>query len=262
VWEDAVIWKAFGQDIIIGTTPIAKIGYTEDGANWNVDDADADVAEPIWQANYGRIQFVGTFMAPWGEPAIYFLARDDAGLNSLFVLDFYARQAHKIDLGNAMHLHDACIWNGAVIIADGWSVKQYNPGSPEVVRDISFPRKGGLCPTLAGGVIVKLIGGTDYLYAILFRGDGSSQILAYNGAGWTTLGPAVADLGSVVGGVLSDWQPATVATTRRICMMGGVHASAPFSTVGSRLGSNPFSKDFNPFRKVNFRGKAKCRLDS
>ena len=233
VWEDAIIIPRFGQDVILATTPIAKIGYSEDGANWNVDDPDPDVAEPIWQANYGRIQFVGKFMGPWGGSAVYMLARSDAGLNCLFALDFDTRQAVLIDIGNKMHLHDALIWNGSVIVTDGWSVKQYNPGATEVVRDISFPRKSGLCPTLAGGVIVKLIGGTDYLYAILFRGDGSSQILAYNGAGWTTLGPAVANLGSVVGSILSDWQPATVATTRRVCMMGGVDASAPFSTVGT-----------------------------
>jgi hypothetical protein len=226
IWEDATIWSAYGQDIIIGTTPIAKIGYTEDGENWNVDDADPDVAAPIWQANYGRIQFVGTYMAPWGSPAVYFLARNDAGLQSLFVLDFYAHQAYAIDVGNKMHLHDALIWNGAIVVTDGWSVKLYNPGSQEIVRDISFPRKGGMCPTLAGGVIVKLIGGNDYLYAVLYKHDGASQIICYNGAGWSTLGPEVATFASVVCGIASAWQPATVATTRRIVMLGGTTFAA------------------------------------
>lgn len=222
VWEDAVVWHAFGQDIIIGTTPIAKIGYTEDGTNWNVNDSDSDVAEPIWKANYGRIQFVGVFMAPWGEPAVYFLARTGAGINSLFVLDFYARQAHEIPIGNQMHLHDAIIWNGAVVVTDGWSVKMYNPGAQELLRDISFPRKQGLCATLAGSIITRLIGGNDYLYAQLRQpGTDKTWLICYNGAGWTTLGPAFSSFSSIASGILSDWVPATVTTTRRIAMIGG-----------------------------------------
>lgn len=232
-WEDAIIWHAFGQDIIIGTYPTAKIGYTEDGENWNVDDSDADVAEPIWQANYGRIQFVGTYMAPWGEPAVYFLARSDAGIQCLFVLDFYARQAHIVDIGNKMHLHDGLVWNGSVIVTDGWSVKSYNPGNPEIVRDISFPRKGGMCPVLAGAGIVKLIGGTDYLYAILYRSGGGTQVIAYNGAGWTTLGTNALQFASVVGGINADWSPGTISTSRRICLLGGRHASNAWTDAGT-----------------------------
>lgn len=221
VWEDAILWSAFGKDLLIATTPIAKIGYSEDGENWNVDSADADVSPPIWQANYGRVQFVGTFMAPWGQSAVYFLARDDAGINSLFVLDFYAHQAHKIEIGNQMHLHDALVWNGSIIVTDGWSVWQYDPGQVETIRDISFPRKGGLCPTLVGGSVARLIGGNAYLFALLYSpGNVFCQVLAYNGVGWTTLGPRVADFAPTAMAILSDWQPATVNTTRRLCMMG------------------------------------------
>ena len=222
VWEDAILWRAFGQDVIIGTTPIAKIGYTEDGENWNVDDPEAEVAKPIWQANYGRVQFVGGFMSPWGEPAIYFLARNEAGINTLYVLDFYSRLVAEIPVGNQMHIHDALIWNGAVIFTDGWSVKMYNPGSTETLRDISFPRKQGLCGTLAGSIITRLIGGNDYLYAQLRQpGTRKTWLICYNGAGWTTLGPAFSDLSSIASGILSDWHPATVTTTRRIAMIGG-----------------------------------------
>jgi hypothetical protein len=216
VIEDAIVYSSGGQDIIIGTRPIAEIIFSTDGQTWNIDNPlDADV---IWKAGYGRIQFVGIFMAPWGAGAVHFLARDDAGLQSLFVLNFDIRSAYLIPINNKRHLHDALVWNNYLVTTDGYNVWLWDGST---VRNISWPRKGGgLPPGLQGGVIVKLIGGTDYLYALLYTGAGATQVLVYNGAGWSQLGPAVAGFCSVVTGICSKWLPATVATERRIVALG------------------------------------------
>ncbi len=212
VVEDAIVWN----EVIIGTMPIARIIYSSDGIAWS---NNFTVPDYIWAANYGRIQFVGVFMAPWGEPAVYFLARNDAGLNALFVLDFYARTAYEVPIGNQRHLHQGIVWQNQIILIDGYNVWSYDG---QTVRDISFSKKGGgLPPNLAGKKIVRLIGGTDVLYATMVSaGGGTMQCLVYNGAGWSTLGPAVSTFVGPVAGIISQWSPATVDTARRIVWLG------------------------------------------
>ena len=219
VIEDAIVW----QEKIIGTRPIAEIIFSADGQTWNIDTAtDAQV---IWKCGYGRVQFVGDFMAPWGESAVHFLARDDAGLQSLFVLDFFARTAALIPINNKRHLHDGLVWNNYIVVTDGYNVFLWDGST---VRNISWPRKGGgVPPGLQSGVIVKLIGGTDYLFALLHTGTGATQVIVYNGVGWSQFGPAVASFCSVVAGIASKWLPATVDTERRIVALGAAAYGAP-----------------------------------
>jgi len=211
VIEDAIVW----QDKIIGTRPIAEIIFSANGLTWSCDLAIPDI---VWKCGYGRVQFIGIYMAPWGEGAVHFLARDDAGLQSLFALDFSNRNALLIPINNKRHLHDALIWNNYIVLTDGYNVFLWDGST---VRNISWPRKGGgVPPGLQSGAIVKLIGGTDYLFALLHTGAGATQVIVYNGVGWSQFGPAVASFCSVVSGIASKWLPATVDTERRIVVLG------------------------------------------
>ncbi len=185
---DALPW----EDKIIGQTATGfGIVYTTDGTNWN-DDGAVDT-EPHWRAN-GLIRFIGEAEAPWDATALYFL---DAG--KLYVLDFYKYKAWKIPIGDHKYLNSGIIWNGIVLVTDGWSAWMYNPrAGGETVREIPLYGRDGVPDSLRTGRyrIQGFVDGGPTLYAIAERtadmtlGETSGFIvLAYNGVGWSQYGP-------------------------------------------------------------------------
>jgi hypothetical protein len=220
--SDAIIF----DDKIVGVTAATnEIIFTADGENWNIDDATDGVA--IWTNPAGEIRFVGIMNGTWGEPAIYFIARNGNGINTLYELDFFARKAYPLQIGNDGHIADAIVWNGSLYYTDGRSVWSYTPGDPPLVRNVSpvHSGPGGLVKPLGSGntsgvpflqSIHKFLGGYDCLYILARSIVLETTVFAYNGAGWSMLGSPYPAHASVVGGILAKIQPYTGSVTRRI----------------------------------------------
>jgi len=211
VIEDAIVWR----EMLIGTRPISEIIFSVDGQTWNIDVA-AD-AHPIWRAGYGRVIFVGAFMAPWGEGVVHFLATNQEGIISLFALDFDPRQAYEIPLGIGSSILYAIIHQNYIALTDGFQIYLWDG---QTVRNISWGRKWAVPPCLQYGCVAKLCSVGDYLYALYETTDGAQQLMCYNGAGWTTLGPKVAAIKAPAFGSAARWNPLQYTTGRRLVALG------------------------------------------
>lgn len=213
VWDGLIIAHGEG-DQIIGSV---------DGKAWLVDSAGA--LDPHWRTGDQAVAFLGTAMAPWGASAIYFLS-----LNRLWVLDWYVYNAIEIkDVGDRNRLLLGTVWNGSVIVSDGWNVWEYNPGNAQTVRRIGMFGKDGP-PTSwiedtghAGASndyqISHFIPGTGDLFAICrsLTSPRSWRLAVYNGVGWSWFGPEVASSQPYAGTL--DLFPTSLslnATTRAI----------------------------------------------
>jgi hypothetical protein len=75
-------------------------------------------------------------------------------------------------------------------------------------------------PAMQDGTFTKLQGLGDYLYALFEDTANNTQLVCYNGAGWTTLGPSVATLEAPVFGVSARPIPILATTGRRLIAMG------------------------------------------
>ncbi len=169
---------------LIGQTTQNRIISSADGANWSIDATPAE--DPIYRAS-GVIRFLGIAMAPWGEPAIYFL---DAG--RLYVLDFQVRTAYEIqDLGKDQRLTAGVVWGGSIIVTNSTGIFEYNPGARETVRFIGPFSKLGSPDSWAsqsGYHVSHFLPGDETLYAVFRSASTTSYRLAgYNGAGWSWL---------------------------------------------------------------------------
>lgn len=206
VVEDAIVWN----QRLIGTMPIARIIYSKDGDAWS---NKLTVSDIVWANNFGRVEFVGIYMAPWGEAAVHFVAHSDQGLRTLHVLDFDHRTAYPIPLGTGRHIGDVKVWQNFLAATDGYNVYLWDGQS---VRNITWSRKGPMPDALQDGLIWQLIPTGDYLYATFIDESDNLQLLVYNGAGWTTLGPVVTDAFSMVAGVIHQFSNALMTNRRRI----------------------------------------------
>ena len=188
---DSKILASLGGQIIFATMS----GTTE---TWNIDVA-AD-AEAIFTLNSSVPIFIGVAQAPWGEPAAYFHDSVD-----LYVLDFFARKGYIIDTG-FRGVQSAVMWNGDIVLTDGWNVLAYSPAGGSI-RNIGLPRKIGipsglLGDTVAGftstaGYISQLSTSPNWLLATFIRRKTSTRwdttLLAYNGVGWHQIGESMED---------------------------------------------------------------------
>lgn len=187
VIEDAFPWPGIGGEhgVIIGTTPIAKVIFSADGASWN--DDDADDASPLFYSGVGRVTFIGVAMGPWGGPGLYF--HNDG---KLYCLSYYARQAVPIDLGPAFKVLNGAIFQGGVYVTDGINVLLYNAGASETVRPLGVRYKDGLPPALSNGYIRAIFDGGDFLYGVWVDSTNHKmRLLRFTGVGWTPLGSEV-----------------------------------------------------------------------
>jgi len=174
LWNNKTLLAAWGRSIIFST----------DGDAWNIDDA----LDATFIANVpaGHITFIGSAMAPWGEPAVYFHNGID-----LYALDFFARRPVPIPVGIGVFISGGVIWNGSVVVTDGWNVYQYNPGFNETVRNIGFARKDGLPSYMLNAFITKLFTFGTYLGALVTDGT-HMYVFVYSGRGWSQLGSKIA----------------------------------------------------------------------
>lgn len=218
--SDGVTWTTAGSiassgivnlgDMIVFDQQIVALAGTNivssaDGQNWSTD-ASADAVYRI--SGSGNFFFVGVAMAPWGEPAVYFI--DDGKLH---VLDFYIKTAYPIeDVGDQRGIWTGTVWNGSVWITDGLNIYEYNPGRESTVRYQGPFNKQSVPPSWASrGVfspfpsdddsyrIIEFIPGISDLFAVCRRfldasgafAEPSMRILVYNGTGWSWYGPEV-----------------------------------------------------------------------
>ena len=196
---------------------------------WNIDD-ELDGEYVGLTAGPARDFFLGAMAAPWGEPAMYLYNYD-----KLYVLDFYARKMYPVDIGMGRAITDACIWNGAAILTDGWNIFEYSPNG-NTVRNIGFPNKDGLPPSIrsetfpgTGGVIHGLIPADNLLFACVTKttsGRPSSYLYCYNGTGWSQIGRMLpnAVLGSGIYGVGQNGHRRIVTYTAQMAQGGLVAA--------------------------------------
>lgn len=165
-------------------------GIVSGGAEtWNIDD-------PL-DGEYlgfpgGFPFFIGVAQAPWGEPAVYF-----HNGKFLWVLDFFARKIYPIDTGIGRSIHDAKLWNGDIIMTDGWNCFAYST-SGQTVRNIGFPMKDGIPPTMNNATqgiarLRFLMASDNHLYACVGKrptpttGTPLNYLWKFNGQGWQQL---------------------------------------------------------------------------
>lgn len=193
-WEDAttagtsgIVFLSdmivFNRQIIAQTTG-SRIISSADGLNWSVDAGE----DPIHRAG-GFVRFIGVAMAPWGEPAVYFL---DEG--KLYVLDFSVRTAYQIeDVGARTFLTTGTSWGGAIYVTDGRNVWEYNPGNANTVRRTGLFAKESLPKTFAEDLweITHFLPGTSDLFAVCWSlVTNETRLAVFNGVGWSWFAPS------------------------------------------------------------------------
>lgn len=163
--------------------------FSSNGINWDIDTVSAVTGIKGRPKFYfqGLPHWIGVAMAPWGAVAPYFL---DYG--KLYVLDFYQESAHEIEeVGDKTRLTCGGIYEGQVLVSDGYSVWMYDPGASTTVRRIGIYNRFGVPPSLRGYTVSTFIGGTSTLYAVMDDNlNAKMRIMAYTGIGWAPLGPA------------------------------------------------------------------------
>ena len=202
-WDNKLL-GAYGRSIIFAVLS----GGVE---AWNLDDVND--AEFITNVAAGHIHFIGIAQAPWGEPAVYFTDE-----RRLYALDFFARKSYKIDAGIGGLASATCIWNGDIIISDGWNVFVYSPQG-ETLRNIGFSRKDGIPPNVRGGYVISaLIPSDNYLYAMVNAAT-TTYLYCYNGVGWHQVGAEITGFYSNAG-LQASYPPVGVVAERRIHLLG------------------------------------------
>jgi hypothetical protein len=199
VWEGLVWDNKFVASLPCAFTEAASkqtIGqivcsFSTDGLNWDIDNLMAGSTtvhnRPIWYFQ-GFPKWIGIAMAPWGVVAPYFL---DFG--KLYVLDFYLQTAREVEeVGDKTRLTCGGVYEGQILVSDGYSIWMYDPGASATVRRIGIYNRFGIPPSLRGYTVSTFIGGTSTLYAVLDDNlNAKMRIMTYTGVGWSPLGPAV-----------------------------------------------------------------------
>lgn len=215
---DAIVWDSMLVGMWDNGAGVRGIVFSVDGTTWNYEVV-GDAAF-VWVPQPGPVQFVGGGSNPWdGGPCIYLLAIGKSGALSLFALDLRARKAVEIDVTGGTTIMDACIWNGNIVVNDGYNVYLYGMESQQI-RNISLPRRDGVPPCMAGGRhFMRVFGVGDFLYAnVIYPTDGTCQVWRYNGAGWSPFGPTIASFYCITAGLIAPYNPVYRAAARRLVL--------------------------------------------
>ncbi len=222
VWE-AVVW----DNKLVGSMPLPfggpygpqgmiVCGFSADGLTWNIDQVSGGLDTSL-NGSGARPKFVfqtlphwiGVANAPWGGTTPYFI---DNG--KLYALDFYKETAVLIqEVGDKARITCGGVFEGYVWASDGYNVWIYDPGGANTVRRVGMFGPYGAPPSLQGFTVATFIGGTSTLYAVLVDNlNNYLQIMAWNGSGWTELGPRYTSrvlVAGVVDGIFPALSPAT-----------------------------------------------------
>jgi len=191
---DAMVWdgKLYGRWEGGTSTTRGIVFFVTGAADWNINVA-SDAAY-IWVPPAGPVQFVGAGTAPWGDPCFYVIAVGKMGALSLYAIDPGARKGVEVDVTGGVGIMDACVWNGNVVVTDGYTVWLYGMESQQI-RNIGLPRKGGVPPCFSACQFLRMLGFGDYLYSLVLHHNAlatthpsSCQWWRYNGAGWSPYG--------------------------------------------------------------------------
>lgn len=265
--SDAIVYRTDSGPIIIAHGEGDQIIATADGVAWDTDAAGN--LDTRWRTGDPAIKFIGVAMAPWGDSAVYFISMD-----RLWILDWGRHEAIQVqDVGdNNKLLPMGAMWNGSVIVTDGWNVWEYNPGNAQTVRRIGIFGKDGPPPSWVADTghaglgndyhITNLITGTADLFAICrsLTAPRSWRVAVYNGVGWSWLGPEVASSQPYAGTIdlfptgtslaattraldvvaLQDQNPGTPAVTLHTFYLPTT-GDIPFRGVGQRFEDGPLT---------------------
>jgi len=237
---------------LIGQTTSNRIISSADGINWSIDATPAE--DEIFRAS-GTIRFVGIAMAPWGEPAVYFIDR-----GRLYVLDFQVRTAYEIeDIGKDQRLSHGAVWGGSIFVTNTTGIFEYSPGSRETVRYIGPFSKLGTPDTwnaVNGYHVSHFLPGDETLYTI-FRSTSSDsyRLAGYNGAGWSWLS---ADISSAFPmSAMIDLLPTRIAggaTSRYIDILCGATSTSTTITLNNfKLPRTDVPNTRTPTSNINWR---------
>jgi hypothetical protein len=191
-------------------------------------DADTDIIDVFWSvqnpfdgeyifkkavANYENV-WASVAMAPWGQPALYFV--DD---KRLYALDFFARKYYPIEFGIGRNITGVTNWNGAIVTVDGFNAWEYNANGA-TVRNIGLRDKEGMPPSLQGTSIINgdwvmrapfpIDKDLYSLETVINAGNGTpkTKLMKFNGKGWHQVGQPVDYMGHagahMVGGFYSE----------------------------------------------------------
>lgn len=180
VLTDALIFR----DFLLAADDSGKLVYSTTGLNGSWNDTDANDGEPIIDMGLRPIQLIGVANAPWGRPAPYFLHK-----GILYALAYDAREYHEIPLQNSLTLHSGTIWQGQVVVHDGFNVYAYDPESQKS-RAIGMPGERPGRPFSFQYGVQHLFTAGQYLCAVMnqFAGDDSPYaVLFYTGRGWHSI---------------------------------------------------------------------------
>lgn len=193
---DKHLWDAIVfENLVVAQDTVFQIIFNVNPTNlldWNIDDVND--LQPLWRC-HSICRFLGTAIAPWSNaPALYFI---DYGDGRLYALDVYIRRAIPVEIGDFHYLVNGVVWNGRVVVTNGWNIWMYEPGGggTETVRDISLFRHDGIPETVRDGSyrITGLIDGGPLLFAIAEHAQGGKPttstlgfiVFVYNGVGWS-----------------------------------------------------------------------------
>lgn len=196
--SDGIAW----DDKIVGAVGQNTLGYaiwdtTLNKEVWNFEDPDD--SQYLWfNVESFFAGLIGTFPAPWGEPAIHFYSPT----LGIFALDFFARKAYSLDVGLTRFIQHATPFNGTLAFTDGWNIRLYSNENVRSITPIDLPTHGGTPPSMesaTGGkraAIQYLIPSDNYLYAIATRkhstgSGGDAFFMCYNGVGWAPIGEVI-----------------------------------------------------------------------
>lgn len=171
VFRDFLLAADDGGQIVFSTTGLS--------GSWN--DTDANDGEPVLDMGFTPVTFIGVANAPWGRPAVYYMHQ-----GKVYVLLYDAREYSEIPLQNTIPILGGTVWQGRVVVTDGFNVYEYDPETQKST-DLGMPgERPGLPFSFQYGV-TRLFTSGQYLCAVMNKfalGTDSYEVLFYNGRGW------------------------------------------------------------------------------
>lgn len=184
VWNDGgrVLCDAIAfRDFILAADDGGQIVFSTTGLNGSWNDTDANDGEPVVDMGFTPVTFIGVANAPWGRPAVYYMHE-----GKVYALLYDAREYVEIPLQNTIPILGGTIWQGRVVVTDGFQVYEYDPETQKS-KNIGLPGNHPGLPFSHQYGVTRLFTSGSYLCAIMNKfglGTDSYEVLFYNGRGW------------------------------------------------------------------------------
>lgn len=174
---DGIVFK----DVLMAADDGGQIVFSSTGLSGEWNDTDPNDMEPVVDMGFTPVTFIGVANAPWGTPAVYYMHE-----GKLYVLLYEMRLYSEIPLQNTIPILGGTIWQGRVVVTDGFQIYEYDPETQKS-KNIGLPgERPGLPFSFQYGV-TRLFTSGSYLCAVMNQfalGTDSYEVLFYNGRGW------------------------------------------------------------------------------